>query len=74
MILAMLVFGLWALIWRWVVVTRGTWNLFMANFAGAFAGFIVATVMLVIYNGFFPVKKVETADTPVTQTAPKNNG
>ena len=72
MILALFVFGVWAGVWRWVVKCRGTWNLIFANLAGAAAGFIVSTVVLIIHNGFFPVEKPDTTAAPVTQAAPKN--
>lgn len=49
-------FAAWGLMWRWVVKSRGSWNLFFGNLVGVAGGFIVAMVLLAITFSLFPDK------------------
>ena len=44
----------WTAVWLWVVSERGTWNLILANLAGAASGFMVALTVSEIGSSFFP--------------------
>lgn len=50
LIIFLLLFGSWAGMWVWTVKQRGEWNLFFANIAGAFAGLMVGSLLLVLYG------------------------
>jgi len=51
---ALFYFFAWAAVWVWVVKTRGTWNLLLANLAGAASGFLVALAISIACSGLFP--------------------
>jgi hypothetical protein len=52
--LALFYLFVWTAVWMWVVTNRGTWNLILANLAGAASGFIVALTVSAIGSSLFP--------------------
>ncbi|MDI1331753.1 hypothetical protein [Pseudomonas sp.] len=53
MIVLLLFFGSAAGVWLWVVKKRGAWSLLFANLAGAFSGFIIGSLLLILYGKVF---------------------